>query len=357
MTPLTDDELGALLTGTFTAHEHLADPERARVLATDTRTRRPRRAPVLLAAAASVALVAGGTAYVLAGGSDNTPVAGPDRPGPTTGGQPQPPLPPLQSDARNRALASAAADRVAASLPVYPGAGETDAAGVPELGDNTLSSVHPTGHTVVRSRFWKVSGVRSRAVAEWYAAHPAAGFVSEGGVGGEGDGHTWIDEVAWDQPQDTNVSQSGTSVEVATTNTAAGVGIRLTVSSAWLPARPVASYVQDVSSVDVRSTHVRYGRHVHTTHRSFTVRSPTRVLRAAAAYNDLPGLTPILMSCPMIRDQYTDRIVFHTATGDVTAVDRSSACGFGMIVRRDGHLVEPQLGDPLPLLRVLGLHH
>ena len=65
MTQLTDDELGALLDETFTAHEHLADPDRARALAAEPRAPRARRGPVLLAAAASVALVAGGTAYLV----------------------------------------------------------------------------------------------------------------------------------------------------------------------------------------------------------------------------------------------------------------------------------------------------
>lgn len=358
MTQSTDDELGALLTETFAAHEHLADPEQAVRLATQPGSPPSQRGRVLIGAAAAVALVAVGASYAVSqgGGSPAPGAAGPSTPG-VLGGNP--PLPPLQTDAGNEAAAVRAADQLATGLPVFPDAQETDAADVPALGDDTLSTVHPQGHTIERSRFWTVSGVTSNEVVHWYAGHPPAGFSSGGsdGVGGQGDGKTWIDEVYWDPAEGDRLPPSGTSVEIESTAVASGVGIRLTVSSVWLPARPLASFVQDVTSIDVHSTHDQYGRQERTTHRSFTVSSPAAVLRAAVAFNDLPGMTPIAMPCPMMADQYTDRIVFHTVTGDVTAVSRSNACGFGMIVRRDGHRVDPQLGEADHLLAALGLRH
>lgn len=360
MTPLTDDALGELLGETFTAHEHLADLDRAVELAASPGpSRHPGR--VLLGAAAAVVLVAGGTSYVVSqeGGAGRGPVAGPSTtPTSTTGGH-QPPLPPLQTDAANQAAAVAEADRVATALAVYPGGRESDQAGVPQLDDHHLSSVHPAGHTVVRSRFWTVSGVTASAVAHWYAAHPPVGFVSggRGSVGGQGDGSSWIYEVSFDEPGFNQLTGAGTAVELQTTTTPAGVGVRATVSTVWLPARPATSFVQDVSSIDVRSTHHRYGRHESTTHRSFTVSATAAVLNAARMFNDLPGLTPLVISCPMMQDQYVDRIAFHTATGEVTAVSRTSACGFGMIVRRNGQRVEPELGGYDGLLTALGVHH
>jgi hypothetical protein len=253
----------------------------------------------------------------------------------------------------------AAAEQVAAALPAYRGAQETDRAGVPQLGDHTLTSVHPAGHTITRSRFWTAYGVASKAVALWYAAHPVAGFHTEGGpssVGGQGDGSSWIDEAYWDGAADPT-SRTATSVEIETTTTSAGVGIRLTVSSVWSPARPLASYVQDVTSIDVTSTHRVNGRHERTTHRSFTVREPGQVRRVVVAFDALPGMSPLFLPCPMAMDVYVDRILFHTATGDVTAVNDSSACGFGMSVHRGGRRVAPQLGNADRLLAVLGLHH
>jgi hypothetical protein len=349
---LTDAELGGLLTQTFTAHEALADPDRAVAIALSPG--RPRQVGrVVLAAAAAVAVVAGGTTYAASRGSNSAS-------GPPYQGLPAakhvPALPPLQTDKANRLKAVAAALAAISRVPAYPGAHETNAAGVPQLGDNTLSSAQPTGHTEVKSRFWTVAGVAPKAVARWYLSHTAGGFRAEPGVGGQGDGTTWIDEVYWD-PSRTSTSQAGTWAEIQTTRTAAGVGVRVTVSSVWLPARPLASYVQDVSSIDVQSTHDHLGQHPRSKERTFTVSSSGRVLRAAAAFDALPGMTPMILSCPMMIDTWTDRIVFHTATGDVTAVEHTSSCGFGMSVSRDGRLVNPQLGAPAPLLAVLGLAH
>ena len=354
MTHLTDDELGTLLRETFTDHEHLADPERAVALTTEPAPR-PHRGRALLAAAAAVALVAVGTSYVVTRGSDTgRPSADPTRSPGATG---QPPLPALQTDAGNRAAAVREAARVTAALPVLPGAVETDRSGVPELDGFGVSLLTPTGHTITRSRWWTVSGTTSKAAALWYAAHPPPGFSSEGGatgVGGSGDGNRWVDEVTWDGSSGGTTSR--TSVEVQTTGKPGGAGIRLTVLTVWPPARPLTSYVQDVSSIDVQSSHVHVGRHGRTVQRTYTVSDPARVLRAATAYNALAGMTPMIHSCPMQTDSYTDRITFHTATGDVVTVDRSQACGFGMSVRRDGHPVNPPLGDPAALFTVLGLH-
>jgi hypothetical protein len=356
VTELSDYDLGELLKETFAAHENLADPERAVAIAA-VPDRPPRMwGRAVLGAAAAVAVLAAGTTYVESrdSGVSGPPQGGPRSTRPSTGTG-QPPLPPLQTEAANHAAAVAAADAAAAGLPTYPGAQETDATGVPELDDTTLSSVQPS-RVVVRSRFWTVSGVTSKAVAQWYAAHPASGFSSGDGVGGQGDGTTWIDEVYW-QPNPAPSSQQGTWAEIETTTIPGGVGIRVTVSSVWLPPRPLPSYVQDVSSIDVRTEHSRLGPHAQHTSRTFTITSPAKIRRASVAFNALPGMTPMVVSCPMSREEWTDRIVFHTASGDVVAVDQTSSCGSGMTVRRDGRVVLPQLGDPQALLATLGVHH
>ena len=312
------------------------------------------------AALAAVALVVVGTSYVVTrGASGPEPTTGSSSAGPSTG---QPPLPALQTDAANRAAAVHAAEQVVAQLPTYPGADQTDRSGVLELRGFGLTTLHPPGHTIVRSSWWTVSGASSTTVAHWYAAHPPSGFHTEGGpngVGGMGDGTTWVDEVYWDQDRAEGRPAVGTSVEVQSTTTETGAGIRITVSSVWSPARPLSSYVQDVSTIDVQSTHEHVGTDggEQTRHTSYTISDPARVLRAATAYDDLPGMTPVFHSCPMQRDSYTDRVTFHTATGDVVATDRTQSCGAGMTVHRDGHLVDPQLDDLSRLLSVLGLDH
>lgn len=312
------------------------------------------RRGVLLAAsaAAAVAVVAAGTSYA---GHGREARGAPS--GEPTGGVHLPALPLLQTDAGNRAAAAAAAEAVLATVDGYPGA--TDSDPIRELGDDTLSTATPAGHTEVRSGFWTVSEAGPEAVARWYAAHPPDGFSSGGAdaVGGEGDGTTWISEVYDDQPG-TELGGPGTSVEVETTRVAAGVGVRVTVSSVWAPARPRTSYVQDVRSIAVRSVHERYGQDtVAPSRRSFTVTDPARVLRAAEVFDRLSGMTPVSVPCPMSLDVWVDRIVFHSATGDVSLVSTTSACGSGIVVRRDGQPAGPRLAGAATLLPTLGLTH
>ena len=66
-------------------------------------------------------------------------------------------------------------------------------------------------------------------------------------------------------------------------------------------------------------------------------------------------MTPLLHSLPMQVDSYSDRITFHTATGDVVATADTQACGSGAVIHRDGHGLDPQLDDPSSLFAVLGL--
>src|SRR4051794_14903892 len=145
---------------TFETHEPAADPDR--VVEPPRPTARPRRRGVLVAAAgaAAVAVVAVGASY--AGHGRQADGA---RTGATAGGH-RPSLPPLESDAGNRAAAAAAAATALAAIGSYPGA--TASGPLRELGDDTRSTVTPAGHTQVRSRFWVVSGAGPETVARWY---------------------------------------------------------------------------------------------------------------------------------------------------------------------------------------------
>jgi hypothetical protein len=354
MTQLSDDQLEALLTETFRAHEHLADPDRAVAL-----TRAPAPAHhgrMLFGAAAAVAVVATGATLALAGNTDSP--AGPEA-GPTSPGTGTPTLPPLQTNAGNRAAAVRAAERAIREVSAYPGARVSGP--VPVLAKMGVLTSGPPGHTVLRSRWWIAPGSGAQGVSHWYAGHAPQGFTSEGGVNsssssGPGQPTVTVYAVDYDRPGSTT-TQQGVSIEVETTAVPSGTAVRATVLSAWAPARPLASYVQDVTSIDVSVTHERYGRKVHTTHRSFTVTDPAKVLAVAVAYDKLPGVTPEIHSCPMIRDVYTDRVTFHTPHGDLVAVNTSSACGFGIQVSRDGHAVAPQLGNAPSFLSTLGLFH
>ena len=354
MTRLTDDALGDLLTETFAGHEHLADPERAVAIAAGPRrARHPGR--LLLGAAAAVALVAAGTAYLVSSGPG--PVVHESGPPPTphpstTPGKP--PLPPLRTNEENRAAAARAAEEAVARLSGYPGAQETDAAGAPGLKGWGATISGPKAYTVTRQRWWTVTGTTAAAVANWYDDHAPVGFHSMG-VGGEGDGKTWVSTVDFYPPSGQQLPPTGVSIEVQTLDTERGVEVRATVDSVWPPARPAASFVQDVSSIDVRVVRTRLNATPHHRVRHFTVSTPGWVLRVAKVFDSLEGYPTFVHSCPAIMSYTSYRIVFHTATGDVTARYLTSACSFGMEVRRDGAVVHPDLAGGDLVITQLGI--
>jgi hypothetical protein len=353
---LGDDELGALLTETFAAHEHLADPGRAVAIASSPgRLRHLGR--IVLGAAAAVALVAGGTTYLVSqGAGTQAPEVGPSS-SPRDAGH-QPPLPPPQTEAGNRAAARRVADRLVEQVPVYAGARPSGA--IPAL-HPTYASFEESGHTATRTRWWTVSGSTPRAVARWYVAHPAPGLVSDGGVDSTTrTGGPTVRYATFSRPgQSETLPPVGGHVLVETTQLTSGVGVRVTVESVWPPPRPRASYVQDVSSIDVRQIHDLSPVHRLRTEvvRRSEITDPGQVLAAARAFDALPGLNQVELNCPLIRSSFADEITFHTATGTVVAVSHSDVCSSGVTVSRDGHRVGPQLGYPSALLRVLGLSH
>lgn len=350
MTPLTDDDLGELLNETFSAHEHLADPDRARQLAAGGGTPRSHRRPVLLAAAAAVALVVGGTSYL---------VSGRDGAGPSAGPLPLGPGPsyafPVQSRGVTHAQAVAAAERAIARVPVFADARVSNAGGVPELRGPTMTS-SPPGYTVTRARWWTVSGTTPTEVARWYAGHPARGFVSDSGrrfvSSTSGTGLPTIDFVTFHQPGASSETPVGVRMVVETTTTSGGVGVRATVESVWSPPRADPSYARDVTSIDVLLTTRHYGRHVHSSRHRWTIADPASLARVVTAFNRLYGNPPVMLPCPMMVSQVEYRVVFHSPGGDLVA-RVSTGCGAGVRVSRDGTVLPPALAAPAPLVKVL----
>jgi len=352
---MSDDDLGILLTETFAAYEHLADPDRA-VAISATPAPPSHRGRVLLAAAAAVVVVAGGTTYAGSRGSGSTvPDAGPRTPHPTTTPG-KPPLPPPKTDAENRAAAARAADDATADLPVFPGAHETDAAGAPGLDGQNVTISGSADYTVTRQRWWTVSGTSADTVAQWYDAHAPAGFQSEG-VGGQGDGRTRVATVDYYRPNAPRLTTTGVSIEMQSIDTPQGVEIRAVVNSVWPPARQAASYVQDVTSIDASIVKTYLDEPSRNSRRSFTVNAPAQVLKIARVFDSLEGYPTFLHSCPLIPSFTSYRVVFHTATGDVTAHYVTSVCSSGMAVRRDGAVVRPTLSGGARLVAALGPAH
>jgi hypothetical protein len=348
MTRLTDDEIGLLLTETFTAHEHLADPDRARALIAGGSAPRPRGGRALLAAAASVALVVGGTSYLVSGRGDGDPSAGAHSHGPSR------PTTPVPTDTGvTRAQAAAAASRAIAQVPVFPGAEASNADGVPELTDPPGTG--PAAYTVTRSRWWTVSGSTPSAVAHWYAEHPARGFVADGGRGStSGTGSPTIEFVTFHQPGAPAevVTPVGVRIALKTTTTSAGVGIRATVESVWSPPRAQASFARDVTSIDVLRTTTRFGPQVRSTNDRWTITDPAQLGGVVTAFNRLYGSPPFSVPCPMILSQVEYRVVFRSPHSDLVA-RISTGCGGGVRVSRDGTMLPPALAALPPLVQAL----
>jgi hypothetical protein len=365
MTLLTDDALRDLLTETFRAHETLADPDRAVAIA--AAPRHPRRTGrLLVAAAAAVALVAGGTTYTRSMQPDGTHPATSTHPSVSPQPVHQPPLPPLLTDAANRAytrgLVRRLVTRLLAAAP--PGARRVTATEVTPLRRLTTYSGSFGGpHAVNASLYWLVPG-DAKTVARWYVANPLRGYRADGAGPGEGpDGGIggsslanggWSYDTDFYVPSETSVQGSG-SIQVQTTQLGTQTGVRATVFGEWYPARPLASFVQDVTSIDVRIVHQRLVPRGPTKRRSFTLTNRPLVLRAATAYNALPGTTShTMLGCPMMRTSDVYRVVFHTKTGDVSLTWNTGNCDDGAIVRRDGQRVGPLLGSAHSLVAELG---
>jgi hypothetical protein len=253
-----------------------------------------------------------------------------------------------------RGQAVAAAKKAIAEVAVYPGAHETDAAGVPELHGPTMMS-SPAGYTVTRARWWTVPGVTPKAVAQWYADHPTRGFVSDGGLGStSGTGDPTIEFATFHQhgAPDEVVTPVGVRIALETTTTAAGVGIRATVDSVWSPTRATASYATDVTSIDVLLTTSHLGQHVHTSRHQWTITDPKQRARVVTSFNRLHGNPPFAINCPAILKEVEYRVVFHSPHGDLVA-SINTGCGAGVSVSRNGAQLPPALADPTPLVQAL----
>jgi hypothetical protein len=342
MTPLSDDDMGALLTETFTAHEHLADPDRAaELVAAPAPPRHVGR--VLLGAAAAVALVAGGTAYVVSQGGDagHAIVHGP---GLTTGRIP-PGTRSLTTDAENRAAAEQLVNAAVTALQAYPGVRAV--ASIPELRRTSAAIPNVESFTASRVGYWTVGGSAS-TVAEWYARHPPAGFRVQGGAGtvdGEGgSGTPSINDVYLVQPGHDLLPPHGVQIVVQTVQLAQGVGIRATATTIWRPARPAASFVDHVTSIDVREQVTRYGRNAHRSRHDWTIDSPRDLRAVVTTFNRLPGWPPIVHGCFPIRVEHRYRVTFRTDAGSVI-VTGTISCYDDLAVRRHGQRVGPLLDD------------
>jgi hypothetical protein len=106
-------------------------------------------------------------------------------------------------------------------------------------------------------------------------------------------------------------------------------------------------------SVTVRTTATRYGAQtLRVRQYTVTIISQDAIGGMVRAYHRLPGWPPFFHSRPMQQTLRTYRIVFHTASGDVTASGPMS-CYDTLTAHRDGRRVGPYLALASDLFAVL----
>jgi len=329
-----DDPLAVLLRDTFTAHEPLADPDRAVELA---RTPHGRRRPVaaLLVGVAAAASIAVGTAFVVSNGELDQVTDPATTSSPTTSMSADEQAVKAAQDAKNQAEAAALAVSLLDDVPVLPGATRYDEAPVPELAKEGLG----VGGQLLDQRgttWWLAPGSTDDA-QEFFVSHRPEGFQTEDGGPGWSSDESGVK--AWFliyQASTTSPGVLGPELVVQWAAVDGGVVVRADTWVGWRPTRLGSSYLNDSATsatiVTIRNQQEIGRQEV----------DGEALARLSAAYDGLLGVAFGLHSCPAMIDRVDHRIVFHTPTGDLTVSD-AVGCDPGLEVRQDGKVLDPLL--------------
>jgi len=339
-TPWTDDQVGELLQATFASKERLLEPEQLARASTVPPTPGRRRAAVL--AAASVLLVTGlGTAAAVALRGDGRAV----RPEvePTTVATSVDPADDerrvREADRASELAAGAEAQRVLESIPQRSGAERVSARDVPPL-ETSTTGLSGSDATVTRDGFWLVPG-QAEELADWYSAHPPDGMHADGGphsVGGSSNSDgSWSFDTILDAVPGGPAGHSSVLIQV--TPIASESGVRITVYTAWSPARRLASYTPD----DVTSVRIVDGRNGNTPLAEIT--DPADIARLRTAYDAMPGTAGHQTHCRALPDFVGYRLIFVSPTRPVR-IEHTGYCMPTWSVWVDGEPVLPAVRDP-----------
>jgi len=328
---MNDDQLDTLLQETFTAHEHLADPDLAVALATRP-PRRTRRVAATLAAVTVAATVAVGTVYVATRG-DSDRVVGPSTAATATESLDEQALQAQQNEA-NAAAARQQATELLKTVPVLPGATRHDQAPLSTLAEPSVSLAGPATSTA----WWTAPGSSDEAVA-YFLAHPPEGLTSDSTSaninGSEG---PEVDLLEYLVPGYPPLASPTLLVEIAPT--ADGVVVRADAYVAPEAARLASSFVADVTSIDIT---VLKGIDVLS---RTTVSDPAQVDQFATEFNSLHAYGEFAHTCPApIGQPPVRRIVFHTPTGDVIAQEPPYTCSHTLTITRDRRPLDPAVTE------------
>jgi len=338
---MNDDQLSTLLRETFTAHEHLADPDRAIALAARS-PRRTRRVAATLAAVTVAATVTVGTAYVATRGDGDRVTDPAATSGPTTSESIDEKALQAQQNEANQAAAQQLAGELLGKVPVLPGATRHDQAPVSTLAEPSVGLAGPPASTA----WWTAPGNLDEAVA-YFLLHPPEGLTSDSNTANiNGNEGPEVDMLEYLVPGYPAHSTPTLLVEVAPT--ADGVVVRADAYVLSEAARLSSSFVEDASSVEI--TVLRGTAVVNRT----TVDDPSQLGQLVEQFNSLRAYSEFAHSCPpMTGEPVFRRLVFHTRTGDLVAKESPYSCSQTLAIVRNGQRLDPSVTESFELLDAL----
>lgn len=343
MTPLTDDDLAAVLRQMFTTHETLADPDRAVSLA---RTPQRRTHPV---AAITAGVAAAATVVALSFTVQSWPVDE-EHPGTTfaSTSNPTAPTTPIDEvaakaaqDAANQKEAEALAQSNLDLMPMLPGSTRYDQPPVTQLKTAGIG-LGGFGNMIIRTAWWLAPTNVSDAKEFFLAQHPEGWRLQVDSAGSGSTEDSGIQFFLDYEPTGTSPTVQSSDLLVLWQATGDGVVVRVDSYVGWRPTRLASSYVGGTATS--ATLVIRHDDLNKPSDESVTRVEVTgdQLARLTRAYDDLRGVKFGMHGCPAILEVVTRRIVFHTSNGDLVAED-GLGCDPGIVVTRDGTTLDPTL--------------
>jgi hypothetical protein len=230
-------------------------------------------------------------------------------------------------------------DRLLAELlegvPALPGASAASTSPVSALTDAPSRWGSPD--VLEHERWWTAPGSVDTAL-EFYRTHPPDGLPASGSasVGNTRTGEVGPDSLYFDSPD--TVYARGVVVMISVIAKDGGVAVGAYTQGVWIPERDPATLLADVTSVDVTvqrgngTNHPPFGG-APTVHR---VLSGADADRLAQVVNALPADVGGALSCPMIRGNFDDTLVFTAANGLTRVVATVTGCSRAGVTAPDG---------------------
>jgi hypothetical protein len=330
-------------------------------------TRRTRRWPAVLAAAAVVAGISVAAVELSDGhGASRRPLAAPT--GSPSHSQPAPPVgttgsgsttnstPPTPTGPDPHQLEAVRFVRhLLRAAPVLPGAQRRTTAPNSEL-RRAAGAPRTTGTLVhLGNRWFTAPGTMDEAIA-YLRAHVPAGMKFDGSGTGSRYGVITSESISYSDSATGNVRDAYLNIFVAPYR--GGIGLGMYATAYWVPTRPPGSQIDGATSVMVT---VRRGGahpephspHAPTVHRTLT--GPV-VATLARAVNRLQPAYIRNEGCPAGLFKFDDTLVFATPVGPVRAFDTLTGCGGVALGLADGRRLELQSGNlDAAVLHALGL--